>query len=276
MKPAEFLYTHSLFRREEFARAMRLRGPRAPATLTKQLQNWCREGRLHAVRRGVYLRLGSGQGPAQVIVDPFALASRLAPDAVLAYHTALEAHGRAQSVFERLYFATWTKAGPIRFQGHHYVPVRPRAALARFGEANGARPPRDAFVVRLDRAGLEVSVASLERTLVDVLDRPDLAGGMEEVFRSCGSIVALDFSAMHRYLLLVSRPLLVARVGFLLESNARRWLTPGKLLVALEAQRPRSPVYLERRQPGRLVQRWNLIVPPALPPQEDAADGDAP
>lgn len=267
MKPAEFLYTHSLFRREEFARAMGGRAARAPATLTKHLQNWRRDGRLHAVRRGVYLRLAPGQGPADAAVDPLALASRLAPDAVLAYHTALEAHGRAQSPFERLFFATWTKARPLRFQGRQYVPVHPRAALAR---------SKDAFVVRLERAGLEVRASSLERTLVDVLDRPDLAGGMEEVWRSCGSVEAVDFAALSRYLALVSRPLLVARLGFVLEVHAKRWLTPEKLLAKLEAQRPRGPLYLERRQPGQLVRRWNLIVPPDMPPSEEANRGHAP
>lgn len=259
VKPAEFLHTHALFTRGEFARVMGQRGSRVPATLTKHLQTWRRDGRLHAVRRGVYLRLGPGQKPARASVDPLALASRLAPDAALAYHTALEALGHAQSPFERLFFATWSKTRPLRFQGRHYVPVRPRATLAR---------SKEDFLVRLDRSGLEVCATSLERTVVDVLDRPDLAGGMEEVWRSLESVEALDFAVLGRYAKLVARPLLAARLGLVLEAHAKRWLTPSKLLAALEAQRPRGPVYLERRRPGRLVKRWNLIVPPDMPSLE--------
>lgn len=260
MKPAEFLHTHALFSRDEFAAAMRLRGPSAPATLTKHLQTWRGDGRLHAVRRGVYLRLAKGQAPADASLDPLALASRLAPDATLAYHTALEALGYAQSAFERLHFITWTKTRPLRFQDREYVPVRPRAAVRR---------AKELFVVRLERAGLEVRSTSLERTLVDVLDRPDLAGGMEEVWRSLGSVEALDFAALTRYAELVRRPLLTARLGYVLESHARRWLSPPKLLAALEAKRPAGPVYLDRRQPGRLVRRWNLVVPPDMTPSEE-------
>lgn len=267
MKPAEFLHTHTLFRREEFARSLGLSGSRAPATLTKHLQTWRRDGRLHALRRGVYLRLGPGQKPADVTVDPLALASRLAPDAALAYHTALEALGFAQSAFERLFFATWSKTRAMRFQNRDYVPVRPRAPLFR---------AKEAFLVRLERAGLEVRSTSLERTLVDVLDRPDLAGGMEEVWRSLGSVEALDFTPLARYATLVARPLLTARLGYVLEAHARRWLTPPNLLAALEAKRPRGPVYLDRRQPGRLVRRWNLIVPPDMPPSEETTDGTVP
>jgi predicted transcriptional regulator of viral defense system len=260
MKPAEFLHTHAVFSRDEFAAAMGLRGPSAPATLTKHLQTWRRDGRLLAVRRGVYVRLAEGQGPSEVSVDPLALASRLAADATLAYHTALEALGYAQSPFERLHFLTWTKSRPFQFQGRDFIPVRPRAPLRR---------AKELLVVRLERSGLEVRSTSLERTLVDVLDRPDLAGGMEEVLRSLGAVEALDFTALDRYAGLVSRPVLTARLGYVLESQARRWLTPSKLLAALEAKRPAGPVYLERRQPGRLVKRWNLVVPPDMPPSEE-------
>lgn len=267
MKPAEFFHTHALFRREEFTRSLGLSGSRAPATLTKHLQTWRRDGRLYAVRRGVYLRLGPGQKPAEVSVDPLALASRLAPDAALAYHTALEALGHAQSAFERLFFVTWSKTRAMRFQDREYVPVRPRAPLSR---------AKEAFLVRLERAGMEVRATSLERTVVDVLDRPDLAGGMEEVWRSLGSVEALDFAPLTRYANLVARPLLTARLGYVLETHARRWLTPPKLLAALEAKRPRGPVYLDRRQPGRLVRRWNLVVPPDMPPSEEKTDGTVP
>lgn len=259
MKPAEFLHTHALFSRDEFAAAMGLRGPSAPATLTKHLQTWRRDGRLLVVRRGVYVRLAAGQGPSEVSVDPLALASRLAADATLAYHTALEALGYAQSAFERLHFLTWTKSRSLRFQGRDFVPVRPRAGLRR---------AKESFVVQLERAGLQVRSTSLERTLVDVLDRPDLAGGMEEVWRSISAVDALDFAALDRYAGLVSRPVLTARLGYVLEAHARRWLTPSKMLAALEVKRPAGPVYLDRRQPGRLVKRWNLVVPPDLPSTE--------
>ncbi len=260
MTPAEFLHTHALFSRDEFVAAMQLRGPSAPATLTKHLQNWRRAGRLLVARRGVYLRLAEGQTAADLNVDPLALASRLAPDATLAYHTALEALGHAQSAFERVHFVTRTKPKRFRFQGRVYVPVQPRARL---------RKTKELFVVRLERAGLEVRSTSIERTLVDVLDRPDLAGGMDEVWRSLASIEALDFTVLARYAALVERPLLTARLGYLLDSHAHRWLTPAKLLAALEAKRPAGPVCLDRRRPGRLVKRWNLVVPPDMTPSED-------
>jgi hypothetical protein len=42
------------------------------------------------------------------------LASRMAPDAVLSHHSALEAHGYAQSVYERFYLLARRGAGNER------------------------------------------------------------------------------------------------------------------------------------------------------------------
>lgn len=267
MKAAEFLYTHRVFTRQEFERALLSGGEKTSATLTKHLQLWRRSGRLHTVRRGVYVRLEPGQTPADAPVDALTLASRMAPDAVLAYHTALEAHGVAQSAFERLFFTTWTKARPMRFQGREYVPVRPRS---------GVRDAKEGWVSQVERAGIELRVTTVERTVVDVLDRPDLAGGVEEVWRSLAAIEALDFDELVRYWELIARPLLTARLGFALEANGERWLTPPKLLAKLEAHRPRGPVYLDRRRPGRLVTRWNLVVSPDMSPSEETPGGIEP
>ncbi len=265
MTPAEFLHTHDVFRRSELARALNRSGPRAPTTLTSHLQRWERTGRVLRLRRGLYVRAAGGESAAAARVDPLVLASRLADDAVLAYHAALEAHGYAQSVFQRFTAATWSKARSLEFQGWTFVPVRPRA---------GVRPSGDKFTLRMDRAGSEVHVTTVERTLVDVLDRPDLAGGVEEAWRSCAHVEALDFDALEKYAILVRRRVVFARLGFLLENHAQRWMVPKALLERLRKRGPRAPVYfdLDRRRRGRFVPRWNLVVPPELPPQKEASD----
>lgn len=79
----------------------------------------------------MYVGPSPGEIAANSPVDFLLVASRLAPDAVLAYHTALEAHGYAQSLFERLFFLTTTKAKPVRFRERQFVPVLPLAGLRR-------------------------------------------------------------------------------------------------------------------------------------------------
>ena len=255
MKPDFFLANHRLFTREELAAAL---PGRATATLDAHLVRWQRQGRIVRVKQGLYLRqepAGSG-GPAP-LPDFVALAARMAPDAAAAYHTALEAHGCAQSVFERLTFVTWTRTRAVEFLGRRLAPVRPRALLR-------AKGGGEAWIERLDRAGLEVRVTSLERTLADVLDRPSLAGGVEEVWRSLLAVPALDPQALLDYVETLDNRTLAARVGFFLETRRAELAVPERLLDRLQDHAPRHPVYLDRVRGGTLKPRWRLIVPDAL------------
>ncbi len=256
MKAESFLTTHSLFTRDEFAAVVRGRG-RAEATVSAHLARWVRQGRIARVKQGVYVRVDSGGGSADRPPDFIALASRMAPDAAVAYHTALEVHGNAQSVFERLTFVTWTGAKPMAFAGRRFVPVRPRAPLRTADRG-------ERWIERTERAGIEIRVTDLERTVVDVLDRPTLAGGVEEVWRSLASVPAVDPASLEDYVNLLGSKTLAAKVGFFLESRREELVVPEALLERLQTRIPRSPVYMDRRRKGRLVVRWALIVPREL------------
>jgi len=256
MKPEVFLAGHSVFSREEFAALLRRRG-RTDATLDSHLTRWRRQGRIARVKPGVFLRLDAATDVHDPGPDFLSLASRMAPDAVLAYHTALEVHGVAQSVFERLTFLTWTKTRPTSFRGRRFIPVRPRASLF---AADGGK----AWIEKADRGGVEIRVTTIERTVADALDRPDLAGGTEEVWRSLHGIPALDPKALERYVVLLGSRTLAAKVGFFLESRRDELVVPPAFLERLRTRIPRAPVFMDRSRKGRLVARWALIVPPVL------------
>jgi len=256
MKPEAFLASHPLFTREEFAAVLRDRG-RTRATVDSHLARWHRLGRIIRVKQGVFVRVGAPDGAQESPPDFIAIASRMALDAAVAYHTALEAHGLAQSIFERLTFATWTKTKPSMFQGRRFVPVRPGAPL--FAVNHGER-----WIERVERSGIEIRVTNLERTVVDVLDRPYLAGGVEEVWRSLGSVSALDPGPLEEYVTLVGSRTLAARVGFFLETRREELVVPAGLLERLHGRAAGAPTYMDRRRRGRLVSSWALIVPVGL------------
>lgn len=252
MKPSDFLTRHPVFTRAEFERALGERGPRSPRTVTSHLVRWQREGRIRKLKAGLYV---GAAAPGLGSPDPYAVAARMAPDAELAYHTALELHGHAQSVFSTLTFTTWSKVKPLAFAAHRFRPVRPRAALRK-------PAPQGRWSVRLERPGGPLLVTSLERTVVDCLDRPDLAGGLEEVWRSLAGVRALDLPVLMAYFERLARPLLAARLGYYLEGRAEDLLVSRRHLASLRERRPRSPVSFDRRRPGRFVPAWNLVVPP--------------
>ena len=72
------------------------------------------------VRRGFYATVPFEADPASSPVDPYLVAAKLTTDAVLTYHTALEFHGRAYSVYSKFYFVSKTKSAPLHFQSHEF------------------------------------------------------------------------------------------------------------------------------------------------------------
>ena len=110
-----------------------------------------------------------------------------------------------------------------------------------------------------------VRVTSMERTLVDCLDRVDLAGGWEEVWRSLASSPYYEMDRVVAYVGKLGNATTAAKLGFFLEQNQEALRVPESVLQELERLRPRQKHYIDSiRTPGKLVSRWNLIVPPEV------------
>ena len=90
-----FFSTHPVFTREEFAALPHKDKARSPKTREALLAYHQQQGRILRVRRGLYCVVPLGADPATCPVDAYLLAAKMTDDAVLAYHTALEFHGKA-------------------------------------------------------------------------------------------------------------------------------------------------------------------------------------
>ena len=257
MKPLDFFSVHPVFTRGEFARALANGRTPSSQTVDSHLGHYLRAGRLGRVKRGVFFTARPGDAVANSPVDFLLVASRLAPDAVLGYHTALEAHGYAQTVHERLFFLTQHKVKAVTFRGRVFVPVVPPQALQR-------KRLSHTLTVEVERRGLPCRVTSLERTAADALDRPDLTGGLEEAWRSLSAIPLLDLGAVLDYVRLRNLATLAAKVGLFLERHKDHFSVPARVLEELQSLRPRAPHYLDRSARSKLVAAWNLIVPTGL------------
>jgi predicted transcriptional regulator of viral defense system len=264
MKLNAFFVSHPVFTVEELDRFLNSRGAYRPEARQELLQYHSRQSHIERIRRGLYATVPPGKMAGVQSVDPFLIASRLTDDSVLAYHAALTFHGFAHSVREE--FTVLTRHGmirPLAFRGAIYRAVHPARALGAQAMALG--------VDTRDRQGLDVRVTSLERTLVDVLDRPVLAGGWEEAWQSLESVPFFDLDRVVEYTLLLENATTAARVGYFLEQHQKQLMAANDHLEALRRHRPRQPHYLERSGgPGHLAAGWNLIVPETL---ADLAEG---
>ena len=257
MKHADFFRRHPVFTGEELAAHLVVHGAVGPRGQEALLAYYQRRGRIARIRRGLYAVVPPGADPDSYPVDSYLVAAKLTPDAVLSHHTALEFHGRAYSVWGHRIYSGTRPPGPLTFRSQVYRGARFPAALRRAGAAH-------AGVQLAERAGVSVRVTSLERTLVDAVDRPDLAGGWEEVWRSLASIEFLDVDRVVAYALQLDNATTIARVGFVVSQHRDTWMITDRQLRPLRDRRPKHPHYLDRsrRESGRLVKDWNLVVPP--------------
>ena len=183
-------------------------------------------GKVEKVRSGLYVsRLGRYQGTQ---ADPHRIAATLRPDAVFAFHSAIELHGLSHSVSNAVQFMTGTRLPDFTFKGTTYksIPLR-QSALTQTIRA---------------RAYGSVVATTREQTLVDCLSKVSAAGGTEEVLRSFSSLPYADIDAI--LLGLNDYPSSVAsRVGWYLEANQERWSVSKDVLRALEARIPSRVSY---------------------------------
>lgn len=256
MKTSDFLAQRPVFTTEEFRGFQQERGSHSQWTRKALLAHYQKQQRIIRLRRGVYAAVPRGATPDDVSVDPYLVASKLAPDAVLGYHTALAVHGRAHSVSERFEFLTSAERRGISFRGWRFQPVL-------FSETLRRKKKTTFDVQTLERSGQSVAVTSLERTLVDVLDRPDLGGGWEEIWRSLESVEFFNLDKVIKYALLLENATTIAKVGFYLEQHRESLMVEESHLAALRKHRPSSPHYLERGKKAdvKFGPGWNLVVP---------------
>lgn len=255
MRPVDFFARHSVFRHDEFVMAHAGSGHRSPQTSAAVLKQHVASGRLLHVRRGLYATVLPDVSPERLQVDPYLLAVKLSNDAVVAYHAALQFHGKACSVWRCFHYLSRARQRSFEFHGLEFVPVQPPPSLRSLPDFGG-------YIKEHSHAGERIRVTTLERTLVDVLDAPGRCGGWEEIWRSLEHVEFFDLSIVIDYVEKLGSALTAARVGFYLDQHRERLMVEDDHLRALHVLAPRQPRYFDtQRRPGKWVPAWNLVVP---------------
>jgi predicted transcriptional regulator of viral defense system len=225
----------------------------ATSTFYNLLQYHQKKKHILLIRRGIYAVIPKGtQGT--VIVDPYLIASKLKDDSILAYKTALALHEKSHTMVNRFYYLTFSRPEKnFEFQGNVYQAVSIPSNLKK----------SNIGVIQINRMGLNISLTSLERTFVDILDRPYLCLSWEEISQSIENIEFLDSEAVLEYTFLIGNRTTAAIVGFFLDMYREKWMIPLDHLKKLKKICPNKPIYLKRslKGPQKLISSWNLIVP---------------
>lgn len=249
-----FFAANPVFTHEEFVAAHTSTG-RSRSTSNTLLARHLAARHLVRVRRGLYATVPAGHDAPGFVPDAFLVAAKAQVDGVLAYHTALAFHGAAHSASWRFQALTAGRTRRFTFAHTEFQSIQAPHQVRDLTDFGGG-------VVRRPHAGSEVRVATIERTLADLMHAPQHGGGWEEIWRSLEAVEFVDPGAVVEHALRLRSALTAARVGFFLEQHKSRWMIEEVHLEPLLRAKPKQPLHWDRsRQSGTWVARWGLVIP---------------
>lgn len=255
----QFLRKNPIFTYDSFARAISDDHERSRNTIKALLAHHIQQGHIVRVRRRLFAAVPVGADPKTYPINPYLIAGYATPDAVIAYQSALSFYQMAYSASYRFIYLTKHQSSRFNFRSESYEGIRFPLGLLKHNQEN-------VFVQTEDVQGLNLRVTSLERALVDVLDKPKFGGGWEEIWRSLGMIERIKINQVIEYVLMLNNATTVAKVGFYLSQRQKELSVPQDVLLELRKYCPHSPHYIDlaARKDGKLLDDWNIIVPKSL------------
>ena len=253
-----FLESEPVFTRSDLVAYLEGRGVAVPSVEACRLgEQWRDEGLVVAVRPDLYAVVNRGRDPERFQPMSDLVATKMAPDAVVSHHSALDYWGISYSMwFDEVYSAT-NPAPSMVYGAMYYRGVRFPERLVESGNQHFA-------VAEESYAGGTVRVTTMERTLVDLLANPDFGGSWDEIWQSVARADSIDVETVAAYCEMVDGgAALRAKVGFLLDQHRDEWGIEDDDLAPFRPPAGCAPVYLDPAPHPRCryVREWNLMAP---------------
>lgn len=188
------LHQKLLFSTEDISRETG--NPRSAATTLWRYQ---RQGYISQVRRGLYCV--NSMATQQPEANKFQIASAITLTSYVAYHAAMEYHGLAHQVYYDVVVGSEQAFKAFDFDNHHYAAHLSAISIG----------------IETPLADAHVRVTSVERTVIDCIDRIDLCGGVEELVNCLKSVRYLREEPLKAVLQAYDKIALYKKTGFLLE-----------------------------------------------------------
>lgn len=211
-----------------------------------------KKGRLIRLKRGLFCVQSLGVTKPGYSQNWLLIARALAGDKpyFISYYSAMQLHGMTGESVQTVFISMSEQHQPPR---HLQIPIRFVAVpQKRFWGLEEKWVTQEAKVRTSDR----------ERTIVDILDRPDLAGGISEIVRGLWMVQKeIDPSKLVTYAKWFASYAAAKRLGFLMEKMS---IGQGKDIEKLHNFTKESPSYAfldpTASKAGRYLDRWHLRI----------------
>lgn len=168
----------------------------------KQYHNWIynklKSNIIKKVRSNLYALVDIST--KEIYSSRFEIASNISDSSFLCYHSALEYYGIANQVYNVVYVGSLTRFNNFEFEDNEYICQKVSDVK---------------FVNNIINEGIRVT--SLEKTIVDCIDKIDIAGGIEEVLNALEQTKYLNEEKILGILQYKNKIFLYQKLGFFIE-----------------------------------------------------------
>lgn len=205
------------------------------------------DGRVSKIKNGLYATVNPITG--DIFANRFEIASALFDSACVAYHSALEFHGLGNQVYSEVYVFADDRNIPFEYGGLEYKFFLPKIKGG----------------ISCLEHNAPIVVTNLERTLVDCLDRIDLAGGVEELVTAINGITYLNEELLTACLKEYNKKVLYKKTGFLLSLFKGDLLSQSFFELCKTNLSSRIDDISENKMlPRRTDKEWGIVYPANL------------
>ncbi len=203
---------------------------------------------LERLRNGVYLalELAAGEKPAWS-EDTFYIASHLANPYYVGYYGMLNYYG-------------WTEQLPSVTQIVTTKRIANKTVLELRFEFITVAPHKFFGFNKIHRSGHWVHVSDPEKTIVDALDNPSHAGGINEIAKSLHNAKNLDYEKLVDYALKMKNRAILKRLGYLAELMEINIPEKTRHRIQKNISAGYSLLWPGMEKKGRYNAKWKLLL----------------
>lgn len=207
------------------------------------VQRMLKKGYIKKIKYNLYVVCDLEYG--QVIPDQYMISSKIQKDSFVSYHSAFDFYGVKNQVFYVVYVSSKAKFENFDFDGFSYEFIKNKYDFG-IVEERGVR------------------ITDKERTVLDNINRTDLAGGNEELIMCLELMTRLDNNKLIKYLKYYNSKKLYAKAGFVLERFKDSLGIEEKTIQECKKNISNTHYYFDdetKRIDNKFISDWNLIVP---------------
>lgn len=204
---------------------------------------------IERVKPGLFARI-----PESIILDkklykedPLLIATALLDNAYISHYSSLSMLGLAERYINKVYISTFKHQRNIKY---HDIQIKFIAVI----------PSRFFGIKTIEYYNKKIKISNLERTILDIINKPEYAGGWNEIIDCLKNLEGLNWKLLINYIRKFKNKVLARRVGYILD-NLENVTLPKTIEKEIIKFSGKNVYYFDHKSIGTFDKKWNMVIP---------------